>query len=524
MAEFINLGNSSFTKARNSEYVDKSNLIAFVNETLQTEHQFTCVCRCRRFGKSMAAKMLSAYYDKSCDSHSLFQDLAIAKHPSYKKHLNRYPVIYLDITDFTTLCKNDMSVVVDVMEQRIKNDLENVFTDVPIREGNDLMSYLLQIVEKTEEQFIMIIDEWDAICREAPKHPKLMEKYVNLLRRIFKGANSDRVFAGVYMTGILPIKQYDTQSALNNFEEYTMVSPGGLAGYFGFLPEEVKSLAKKYGVDEVQMKHWYDGYQIGKEFAVYNPYSVIKAITRRSFESFWTNTDAYESLKRYITLNFDGLKDAIISLLAGDSIPVNVGMFSNDLNNIKSKDDALSVLIHLGYLSYNADTKRVRIPNYEVQLEFENTIAGSDWRVIIDALNQSENLLKQTLNANCDFVAKALDYIHADATSILQYNDENSLMCVLSLAYYFAKKDYIWHRELPAGLGFADLVLIPRRGVNSPAIVVELKYDKTAETAISQIKEKRYIDILKDYEGNILLVGINYDKKTKKHECLIERG
>lgn len=524
MAEFINLGNSSFTKARNSEYVDKSNLIAFINGTLRTEHQYTCVCRCRRFGKSMAAKMLAAYYDKSCDSQSLFKDLSIANHSSYKEHLNRYPVIYLDITDFTTLCKNDMSVVVDVMEQRIKADLENVFTDVKVREGNDLMSYLLQIVEKTGEQFIMIVDEWDAICREAPKHPKLMEKYVNLLRRIFKGANSDRVFAGVYMTGILPIKQYDTQSALNNFEEYTMVSPGGLAGYFGFLPDEVRTLAKKYDVDEIPIKHWYDGYQIGKESAVYNPYSVIKAITRRSFESFWTNTDAYESLKRYITLNFDGLKDAIISLLAGDSIPVNIGMFSNDLNNIKSKDDALSVLIHLGYLSYDADTKRVRIPNYEVQLEFENTIAGSDWRVIIDALNQSENLLKQTLNANCDFVAKALDYIHADATSILQYNDENSLMCVLSLAYYFAKKDYIWHRELPAGLGFADLVLIPRKGVNSPAIVVELKYDKTVETAISQIKEKRYIDILKDYEGNILLVGINYDKKTKKHECLIERG
>lgn len=222
-----------------------------------------------------------------------------------------------------------------------------------------------------------------------------------------------------------------------------MVSPGCLAGYFGFLPDEVRTLAKKYDVDENPIKYWYDGYQIGKESVVYNPYSVIKAITRRSFESFCTNTDAYESLKRYITLNFDGLKDAVISLLVGYSIPVNIGMFSNDLNNIKSKDDALSVLIHLGYLSYNADTKRVRIPNYEVQLEFENTIAGSDWRVIIDALNQSENLLKQTLNANCDFVAKALDYIHADATSILQYNDENSLMCVLSLVYYFAKKDYI---------------------------------------------------------------------------------
>ena len=524
MAEFINLGNSSFAKARNSEYVDKSGLIAFINETLRTEHQFTCVCRCRRFGKSMAAKMLSAYYDKSCNSRALFHDLAIAQHPTFEQHLNRYPVIYLDITDFTTSYKDSMGAVVDMMEQRIKADLQEVFSDVKLKEGNDLMSYLLQVVEHTGEQFIMIVDEWDAICREAPKYPELMENYVKWLRRIFKGANTDRVFAGVYMTGILPIKQYDTQSALNNFEEYTMVSPGGLAGYFGFLPTEVEYLAKKYHVDKEQIKYWYDGYQIGKEPAVYNPFSVIKAVKRQSFESYWTNTDAYEGLKQYIMLNFDGLKDAIVSLLSGNSVPVNIGMFSNDLNNIKSKDDALSVLIHLGYLSYNIETKEARIPNYEVQQEFENTIAGSDWKIIVDTLKQSEYLLNQTLEGNAKVVAEAIDRIHADETSILRYNDENSLMCALYMAYYFAKKDYTWYRELPAGKGFADLVLIPRKGVDSPAIVIELKYNKDAVSAITQIKNKRYSDALKDYVGNILLVGINYDTKIKKHECVIERG
>ena len=223
-------------------------------------------------------------------------------------------------------------------------------------------------------------------------------------------------------------------------------------------------------------------------------------------------------------LNFDGLKDAIVSLLSGNSVPVNIGMFSNDLNNIKSKDDALSVLIHLGYLSYNVETKEARIPNYEVQQEFENTIEGSDWKIIVDTLKQSEYLLNQTLEGNAEVVAEAIDRIHADETSILRYNYENSLMCALYMAYYFAKKDYTWYRELPAGKGFADLVLIPRKGVDSPAIVIELKYNKDAESAITQIKDKRYSDALKDYAGNIFLVGINYDAKSKTHDCVIERG
>lgn len=523
MAEFINLGNSGFARARNGEYVDKSALIRYVNSTLRTERQFTCVCRSRRFGKSMAAKMLCAYYDKSCDSKALFDGLNISLDASCGKYLNKFPVIYLDITDFTTTVGAYSDDMIKRMDQRICADLQSVYTSVKINEGSDLMSYLLQVVEHTGEQFIMIIDEWDTICREAPKHQELMKQYVDWLRRLFKSANTDRVFAGVYMTGILPIKQYNTQSALNNFEEYTMVSPGPLSQFFGFTTDEVSGLSEKYHLDIDEVKRWYDGYKIGEMQSMYNPYSVMKAVGRGVYESFWTNTETYESLRSYITLNFEGLRDDVIVLLSGGSVPVNVQLFSNNIQHIKSKDDALTTLIHLGYLSYDRTSQTVSIPNHEVHLEFENSIKESNWGEVVDAINNSERLLQLTLSGNSDEVAKAIDTIHSDGSvSIIKYNDENSLACILSLAYYSARKDYQIVREMPAGLGFADLAFVPRKNVSLPALIVELKYNQSAETAISQIKQKRYTQSLQGYTGNVLLVGINYDKQTKKHSCVIE--
>ena len=521
MANIINIGNDGFASARRSEYVDKSGLIGFVNRTLCSEDKFICVTRARRFGKSMAAKMLNAYYDESCNSDSLFRDLKIAGDPTYSIHLNKYPVIFLDMTFFTTTCKHQDEMV-EWIEQWVKADLHKVYPEVSVDNDLPLISFLLALAEHHGKRFIMIIDEWDAVCREVSDKPELMHRYVDWLRSMFKGSVTDRVFAGVYMTGILPIKQYDTQSALNNFTHYSVLDPEPLQGYFGFTEEEVESLCEKNGLDYLQMAQWYDGYEVAG-LHIFNPNSVMKAVHKRTFSNYWMQTGAYEGLKRYITMNFDGLRDAVVSLLGNVPVKVELLRSPDNLNVVEGRDSVLSTLVHLGYLTYNRDSQTVRIPNYEVKREFEEVVRDSHWTFLSDAIGQSDRLLQDTLEGNEPAVAKAIGKVHEDNTSIIKYNDENSLSCVLSLAYYAAQNEYVMVREMPAGKGFADLVLVPRRNVSKPALVLELKWNKTAEAAIKQIKERNYVQSLGDYAGEIILVAVNYDKRKKIHNCSIER-
>lgn len=521
MGTYINKGNEAFDDIRNDEYIDKSGMISVINSSLRTERRFSCVTRCRRFGKSMAAKMLCAYYDRSCDSRELFRGLEIENAPSFEKHLNKYSVIYIDITDFTTRYRNDYNIVNHIQEE-IKAEVKNVSGEDSINENDDLMAALSKIYESTKQKFIIIIDEWDAILREFDRNPETTDDYVNLLRRLFKGSESDKVFAGAYITGILPIKKYNTQSALNNFEEYSVIDPADMAGYFGFTKEEVKKVAEKFGADIEQLKNWYDGYRIGPIDSIYNPYSVMKAVRRHNYKSYWNSTSAYDKVSTYIQMNFDGLKDDIINMLAGGRCSVNTTRFQNDMKIIRSKDDVLTVLIHLGYLSYDGSDGKCYIPNKEVSLEFTNAVEDTSWSEIVNTIRRSEDLLEATLRGDADTVAKYIDSAHDENTSILSYNNENSLSCVISIAYIFARNNYVIHREYATGKGFADIVMIPHRNVNSPAIVVELKYGKTAGTAIDQIKQKKYPAKLAEYSGEIMLVGISYDREKKTHECVIE--
>ena len=522
MGIYINTGNAGFVRTRNSEYIDKSGLISVVNSTLFTERSLSCITRCRRFGKSMAAKMLCAYYDQSCDSRSLFADLQIASDPQFEKHLNKYPVIYLDVSDFVTRFK-DESIMQHINEE-MKADIHEAYPDVPVKDDDDLMALLIRINAKTDEPFIFIIDEWDAICREFQSGTTAMDAYVNWLRRMFKGGMSARVFAGVYMTGILPVKKYRTESALNNFIEYSMVEPVDMAQFFGFTKDEVRALAEKHQMDFDELVKWYDGYQIGDELSMFNPNSVMQALRSRRCRSYWATTGAVDAVTNYINMNFEGLKDDIIYMLAGGRSKVNPTKFQNDMSVIRSKDDALTVLIHLGYLGYNWRKDECYVPNREVGGEMANAIENNNWSPVVNALQQSEQLLADTLAGDADAVARGIEAVHDDNTSILSYNNENSLACVLSLAYYYAKNDYIVHRELPTGKGFADIVLIPRKDVDSPAIVVELKYNKDADAAIDQIKRKQYPAKVAQYADHLLLVGINYNRDTKTHDCVIEKG
>ena len=520
MGAYINIGNAGFQSVRNGEYVDKSQLIAVVNETLFTENRFSCVSRCRRFGKSIAAKMLCAYYDHSCDSHSLFADLKIATDKSFEQHLNKYPVIYLDMTNFVS---EKESGIADKIDAALLADISRVYPDIPVEPKEKLASYLLRVSETRQQQFIFIIDEWDAICREYDPGTKEMDLYVDWLRRMFKSGDAIRTFAGVYMTGILPIKKYKTQSALNNFIEYSMVEPRRMAAYFGFTKDEVRYLADKHGLDFDEIEKWYDGYQIGDELSMFNPNSVMQALDSGRCRSFWASTGAFDTVADYIQMNYEGLKDDIISMLAGCRSKVNPTKFQNDMSVIRGKDDALTVLIHLGYLSYNWRKDECWIPNREVASEMVNAVESTNWKHVADALQKSEHLLQATLNGDSEAVARGIEVAHDENTSILSYNDENSLACVLSIAYYYAKNDYIMHRELATGKGFADIVLIPRKHVDSPAIILELKVNQDADTAIDQIHRKEYPAKIKEYADNILLVGINYDRSTKQHTCRIER-
>lgn len=521
MGTYINIGNYGFESARNGEYVDKSGLISIINNTIKSERRFSCITRCRRFGKSIAAKMLCAYFDHSCDSRKLFADLEISKDSTFETHLNKYPVIYLDMTAFVTRFK-DENIVVHVQEE-LKKDILKAYPDIIVDDTLDLMQTLIAISEKKRQQFIMIIDEWDAICREFQSGTSAMDAYVNWLRRMFKEVNANRVFAAVYMTGILPIKKYKTESALNNFWEYSMIEPRNLDKYFGFTKQEVKDLSQRMGMEFDELEKWYDGYQIGDELSMFNPNSVIQAVYSHRCRSFWASTGAFDAVAHYIQMNFEGLKDDIINMLGGGRCKVNPTKFQNDMSIISSKDDVLTVLIHLGYLSYNWRKDECYIPNMEVAGEMANAVDSTNWKPVVEALNKSEKLLQDTLNGNTEAVSKGIEAVHDMNTSILSYNDENSLACVISIAYYSARNNYVIHREYPSGKGFADLVLIPRKHIDSPAIIIELKYNKTAQGAIDQIKRKEYPEQVKAYTDNILLVGINYDKETKQHTCIIER-
>ena len=521
MGAYINLGNAGFQSVRNGEYVDKSGLIAIVNNSLYTERRFSCVSRSRRFGKSVAAKMLCAYYDQSCDSRHLFTDLEIASDPSFEKHLNKYPVIFLDMTNFTTRFKDDS--IMEHVQKELKEDIHEAYPDIPVKDDDDLMAYLIRITDSTHQPFIFIIDEWDAICREFKTGTHAMDEYVSWLRRMFKGSNSPQVFAGVYMTGILPIKKYKTESALNNFIEYSMVEPVDMAPYFGFTKEEVKILAENHKMDFDELEKWYDGYQIGDEQSIFNPNSVMQALRSRRCRSFWATTGSYDAVAHYIQMNYEGLKDDVVQMLAGERCKVNPTKFQNDMSIIGGKDDVLTVLIHLGYLSYDWRKDECYIPNKEVAGEIVNAVQSNNWTHVVKAVEASEQLLRATLRGDEEAVARGVDAAHDENTSILSYNDENSLACVLSIAYYYASNDYIIHRELATGKGFADLVLIPRKNVDSPAIVIELKYDKAVDTAIEQIKRRQYPDKVAQYADRLLLVGITYDRESKQHHCRIER-
>lgn len=423
MGIYLNSGNDGFEIARNSKiYVDKSELISYTNEVLKTEDRFICVSRPRRFGKSMTAQMLSAYYDKTCDSRELFSDLKIAKEESFFKYMNQYDVIFLDMQLILGRAKTTENFL-HYLEEKVLDELKEEYALYLSSKEESLSAALSIIYSKRKghkKGFIFIVDEWDCIFREDKENTKLQKEYLNFLKTLWKG---QKCIDLVYMTGILPIKKYGTHSALNMFDEFSMTESKELAEYVGFTEKEVRQLCIKYKRDFEEIERWYDGYLLDKELHIYNPKSVVESMKRDSiFRSYWTGTETYEALRMYIAMNFDGLKDAIVQMLGGEAYKINIVKFQNDMSSFRTKDDVLTLLVHLGYLAYKQITQEVFIPNEEIRLEFINAVEDGGWDKLIKIYEESEKLLENTLAMNENAVAQAIENAHILWRDFISWN------------------------------------------------------------------------------------------------------
>lgn len=524
MGRFLNPDYSAFETALNSEiYIDKTGLLAYTNKVINTKQAFICNSRPRRFGKSVTADMLTAYYSKGCDSADIFADYEISHAGDFRQHLNKYDVIHLDIQWCLAPAKGAAGVV-SYIEKSVIAELKEKYPDIISEETVSLPEAMSEIYTVTGNKFIVIIDEWDILIRDEANNRDEQENYINFLCGMFKGTEPTRFISLAYLTGILPIKKMKTQSALNNFDEFTMLDAGALASYIGFTELEVEKLCDKYHKDFAEVKRWYDGYVLENQ-QVYNPKAVVSVMLRGNFQSYWSQTGTYEVVVPLINMDFDGLKQAIIEMISGSTVEVDTGTFQNDTVSFSSRDDVITYLIHLGYLAYDQRKQCAFIPNEEIRQELLAATKKTKWNELQEFEYQSEQLLEATLDREETLVVDYIEQIHMEYASAIQYHNENSLSSVLTIAYLSAMKYYFKPiRELPTGRGFSDFVFIPKEEyrVDYPALVVGLKWNKSAHTALQQIKDKKYPESLLQYTGNILLVGINYDKKSKAHECVIE--
>ena len=525
MGSYLNPGNEAFAVALNSEiYVDKTGLLTYTNKVMNTLQGYICNSRPRRFGKSITANMLTAYYSKGCSSKEMFSGLEISRAKDFEKHLNQYDVLHWDIQWCMEPAGGPERIVSYISEKTI-SELKEYYPHILPEEIRSLPEALSRINAASGTKFIVIIDEWDVLIRDEAADLKTQEEYINFLRAMFKGTEPTKYIQLAYLTGILPVKKEKTQSALNNFKDYSMLHAGPIAPYVGFTETEVQKLCEVYGQKFEEVKRWYDGYQIGK-YHVYNPNAVVNLMLEGEFQSYWSGTASYEAIVPLINMDFDGLKSAVIEMLSGDHVPVDVTSFQNDTVSFANKDDVLTYLIHLGYLAYDRTFRTAFIPNEEIRQEMILATKRKKWNELISFQKESEQLLRDTLQMDGDAVAKEIEKIHREYVSVIQYNNENSLSSVLSIAYLSAMQYYFKPiREFPAGRGVADFVFIPKPEFQKfyPALVVELKWNKDVKTALDQIKDRKYPDSVACYAGELLLVGINYNEKTKEHECRIEK-
>ena len=522
MGRFLNPGNGGFRMIVKPEtYVDKTGIIAYLNEWIDTDGRFVCVSRARRFGKTVAARTIQAYYDNSCDSHELFAPYEIARDSSYEAHINKYNVIGLDVQTFFQFSQ-DHKTFVERLERAVRDEVCEKWSSIDGLDEMTLADALATVHETTGARFIFVIDEWDAVFRYYPNDAALQKDWIHFLRDMFKQGGTDESVALVYMTGILPVKKYKTQSSLNQFREFSMLRPLVLEKYVGFLPAEVDALCEKFDMNRAEAAEWYDGYMLPHEHHVYNPCSVARAMKSRTYGSYWTKTDTFESLLDYINNDLDGVYSDVMSMIGGKRVVIDTNSYDNSFTTPQCKDDCFTLLAHIGYLAYDATTSQVFIPNEEVRLAFRGALEMCSWPEAIKPYQRSQKFIEAIHAEDSATVARMVEETHQYMTSVLSYNNENALACVVSVLCFYAENQYLVIREFPSGKGFADIVLLPKKRIQKPAIVVELKFNKDVKAAIDQIHDNQYPGQLADFYGDLILVGISYDKK-KAHDCAIER-
>lgn len=545
MGTYLNPGKAAYQMAVNSEiFIDKTEMIQYINSVVNTQQRFVSVSRPRRFGKTMAADMICAYYDREADSRGLFEKRKLAQTAGWDEFLGKFDVIHLVMTRFFK-SRITVNEALTNMQKIVIRDFKRAYPDVELMSDTDLIQTIDDVYTAKDRQAVIVIDEWDAVFRERPDDKDGQTEYLDYLRDLLK---DNRHVALAYMTGILPIKKYGQHSALNMFTEYSMMAPRQLAPYTGFTEEEVKALSKKYDMDFGDISNWYDGYLVsdrippekreeyregkydGHRFSIYSPLSVVESMTTGVIKDYWNKTETYEALAEYIRKDYDGLKDAVALLMDDGRLTIDTSTYQNDMTTFTGRDDVLSLLIHLGYLGYDDERGEVFIPNREILDEFKTSTKGREWVSTFKAFETSLELLEATWNGDEEKVAELVEDAHNQAGN-MTYNDEAALSYGIQLAYYAARKYYTTILELDTGKGYADVVYLPApQYAEKPALLIELKYGHSAELAMDQIRRQKYLDRLEHYKGNILVVGINYDRELpadhpeyKHHSCRIER-
>ena len=552
MGSILNPGNDNsfinLLKARDTRvFVDKTDFLEKTNALFNTDGKLLAVTRPRRFGKTVTAHMLSAYYSKGYAGQNIFDKLEIANRASFAEHLNKHDVIYIDMNTIDGLFDGysnkkqkveGVNDLVDYFEYSIIKELKSsdIFSKCLEKhqiENTGLLETLLAITQDLNTKFIFIMDEWDLVYREYCNDEALQKKFIKLLKNLFKADGGQDCFALAYLTGILPIKKYNSQSALNGFDEYNMLSPGDYAPYFGFTEDEIAKIVESPNckVSHQDLKEWYEGYKI-KGVDIYNPNSVCKAVTRNECISYWSKTSSNEEVVRLINMDFDGIKKDIMNLIEGARVQFDCGNFQNDMVTIEEKDDVFSLLVCLGYLGCSdlaegedEDLKLAYVPNKEIKRALMGIIRKQEWYERMETIKRSENLLKAILELDGTTAAALIQDVHnSPAVTLLDYNDEESLTyCVMTGLLWSTLGKYISRREEQAGKGRADLIYEPAIKGTAPLILIEFKYDGSAEDAIEQIKTQEYFKRYTGQYRNIIIVGINYSTKTKDHQCLIEK-
>ena len=521
MGIYLNPGfDNLMTDRRGDNYIDKSMLIKELNGFIGKPDPLICVSRPRRFGKTMAANMICAYYTKGCDSHEAFRGLKIADDPSFEEHINRYNVIKFDLASMAGRRRGGLNTV-QTIEKYVVADFITQFPEIHFPENCDLTLAIQTVYQKSGEQFVIIMDEYDYLIRE--RESLEIESYLTFLNTLFKDDSIRPALALAYITGILPIIRDSFQSKLNNFKEFTMVNAKRLAPFIGFTREETEYLAEKNGMDMAELERWYDGYCVNG-IEIYSPKSVIEAVENRKCDDYWTQTGSYDAIRISIELDLYGIRDDVQKMMTGTPIYVSVTSYENRMDSFRSRDDVFTYLIHLGYLAYDADDGKCRIPNNEIKGDWEYAVRSSEvYRSFARIAESSRNLLDATISLDAQAVTEGLSKSHELMTSNMSYNNEQSLQSAIMLAYFYAYSYYTIIPECPAGKGYADVIMIPAVP-GKPALVIELKRDKTAEKAMEQIKSRSYPSALEKYRGNTVLVAVNYDSKTKIHTALLERA